>query len=173
MTQSEFSRIVRLDTLGGGPRSMAIEARPEERAALADRFGLAALDRLEARIDLVRSGEQVRAAGRVVADAAQACVVTGAPVSERIDERFEIRFRPETSDDEEEVELGEAELDVIFYDGGLIDVGEAVAQTLALNLAPYPRAAGSVEALKAAGVKDESEAGPFGALASLKEKLSK
>ena len=42
-----------------------------------------------------------------------------------------------------------------------IDVGEAVAETLSLSLDPYPRAPGAEEALKAAGVKSEEEAGPF------------
>jgi uncharacterized metal-binding protein YceD (DUF177 family) len=153
---------------------MHLEAAPEERAALARRFGLPTLDRLEAQVSLTRAGDEVIAVGRIAAGLAQNCVVTGEPVPERIDEPFEIHFRPEpAAGAEEEIELGENELDVTFYDGALIDVGEAVAQTLALNLDPYPRTEGAAAALKDAGVKDESEVGPFSALASLKEKLSK
>jgi hypothetical protein len=40
----------------------------------------------------------------------------------------------------------------MFYDGAMIDVGEAVAQTLALNLDPYPRAPDAGDALREAGV---------------------
>jgi len=42
---------------------------------------------------------------------------------------------------------------VVFYDGASIDVGEAVAETLLLNLDPYPRAPGAEQALRAAGVR--------------------
>ena len=74
---------------------------------------------------------------------------------------------------EEEVELSESEMDVVFHDGAAIDVGEAVAETLSLGLDPYPRAPGADEALKAAGVKSEEEAGPFAALAGLRDKLKR
>ena len=46
---TEFSRPFRIDTLGAEPRPVEIEAEPEERAALARRFGLVAIDRLERR----------------------------------------------------------------------------------------------------------------------------
>jgi uncharacterized metal-binding protein YceD (DUF177 family) len=105
----------------------------------------------------------------------QSCVATDADVPASLAESFTIRFRPEPVDraPEEEVELGEDELDVMFYDGAMIDVGEAVAQTLALNLDAYPRAPDAADALREAGVVDEGTAGPFGALAGLKDKLGK
>ncbi len=80
---------------------------------------------------------------------------------------------PEPARTDEEVELSETELDVTFYEGAEIDLGEAVAETLALSLDPFPRSAGADEALKAAGVKSEEEAGPFAALAGLRDKLKK
>ena len=58
-----------------------------------------------------------------------------------------------------------------FTTAASIDIGEAAAETLALALDPYPRAPDAGEALKAAGVKGEEEAGPFAALAALKGKL--
>ena len=79
--------------------------------------------------------------------------------------------RPGTGRPDEEIELGEAELDVAFYDGASVDLGEAVAETLALALDPYPRAPDAEQALKAAGVKSEEEAGPFGALTALRDKM--
>jgi len=80
---------------------------------------------------------------------------------------------PAVGGPDEEVELSERELDLIFYDGTAIDLGEAVAETLALSLDPYPRAPNAEEALKAAGVKSEEEAGPFAALAGLRDKMKK
>ena len=175
MTQPEFSRPVRADTIGAAVRTIRVEAEAGERAALARRFNLAALERLEAQVELRRTGQDIVATGRLSADLVQSCVATAAPLPVALVEDFTINFRPEPDGKggEEEVELGEAELDVIFFDGVMIDVGEAVAQTVALHLDPYPRAPDAGEALKEAGVVDEGAAGPFGALAGLKEKLGK
>lgn len=175
MNAPEFSRLVRVDTLGAEPRTMTIEAEEAERTALARRFGLVAVERLAADAALVRYSADVTASGRITAAVTQSCVATGEPVEAVVDEAFELLFRPtpEPGGPEEEVELSENELDVIFYDGAAVDLGEAVAETLALSLDPYPRTPGAEEALKAAGVKSEEEAGPFGALAGLRDKLKK
>jgi uncharacterized metal-binding protein YceD (DUF177 family) len=175
VTAAEFSRTVRVDTLGETPRDLSIEADEKERAALARRFGLPAIAALSAGLALTRSGVEVTAKGRIEAEVTQSCVATAEPVEAIVDEPFEIVFRPqpEASAPDEEVELGESEMDVVFYDGASIDIGEAVAETLALSLNPYPRTPGAEEILRRAGVKSEEQAGPFGVLASLRDKLSK
>ena len=171
MTAPELSRIVRLDTIRSAPRAERVEADATERAALARRFGLIALDALSGELTLVRDGDEVTLSGRLRAQATQACVASGAPVPAEIDEPIALVFRPvPAGDPDEESELGEAEMDVVFHDGAAIDIGEAVAQSLALALDPYPRAPEAEAALRQAGVKSEAEAGPFGALAALKEK---
>ena len=76
-----------------------------------------------------------------------------------------------TGTPDEEVELGAKDCDLVFHDGATIDLGAAVADTLALALDPYPRSAGAEAALKDAGVISEEEAGPFAALAQLKKNL--
>jgi uncharacterized metal-binding protein YceD (DUF177 family) len=171
----EFSRPVRVDTLGPEPRTVTVEAGPGERESLARRFGLVGIGRLAATAEISRKGEEVVARGRVSAEVVQSCVASGEPVPASVDEPFELLFRPPPAAGkaDEELELGEAELDVVFYDGAAVDLGEAVAETLSLSLDPYPRAPGADAALKAAGVKSEEEAGPFGALAALKDKLGK
>jgi len=177
MTEPEFSRPVRIDTLGEAPRAMAVAARPGELAALARRYGLLALDRLTAELALGRSGAQIDLGGTLRAEVVQACVASGAPVPTTLIVPFDIIFRPQPAAGgaDEEVELSEGELDVDFYDRAEIDVGEAVAETLALNLDPWPRAPDAEAALRAAGVKreGEEEKGPFAALAGLKDKLGK
>ena len=175
MSEPEFSRSVRADMIGTAPKTMRIAAEPAERQALARRFGLLELGRLEAEVNIVRGTPDIMVSGTFSAEVWQACVVSGEAVRARIEEPFEVLFRPEpeSGGGDEEVELPENELDVIFYDGAMVDAGEAVAQSLALALDPYPRAHEAAEALKEAGVKDESEAGPFGALAALKDKLGK
>ena len=68
---------------------------------------------------------------------------------------------------DEEIELGEADCDTVFYDGAAIDLGTALADTLALNLDPYPRSAAADAELKEAGVLTEEQASPFAVLAKL------
>ncbi|HEX8626423.1 MAG TPA: DUF177 domain-containing protein [Allosphingosinicella sp.] len=174
---NEFSRLYRLDSLPAEPLPVGIEAGPEELEALARRFGLVALASLAADAELRRSGEAVSAVGRLRAIVTQSCIGSGEPVEAEVADEFRVEFRPLPVDarPDEEVELGEAELDVVFYEGGAIDLGEAVAQTLLLALDPYPRSAAAEAALREAGVKSEEEAriesSPFAALAALKGKL--
>jgi uncharacterized metal-binding protein YceD (DUF177 family) len=172
MSAPEFSRTIRVDTLGEAPRQLGIEAEEVERIALARRFSLVGIDSLTADFALSREGSEVAMDGTLRARVTQACVATGVPVEAGIEAPFNVRFRPRPAPDaDEEIELGESELDLVFYDSASIDVGEAVAETLLLSLDPYPRAPGAEEALRAAGVKSEAEAGPFGALAGLRDKL--
>ena len=169
----EFSRPVRIDTLGSTPREMSIGANEKERAALARRFGIIEIGRLAAEAALTRTGDHVIASGTLSAEVAQSCVATNVPVPERVEEKFRIEFRPQLArtSEEDEIELSEGEMDVVFYNGSSVDLGEAVAETLSLSLEPYPRALDAEALLREAGVKCEGEAGPFGALAALWDKL--
>lgn len=172
----ELSRTVRTDTIGRTPRDVEIEATAGECAAIATRFGLVKVSHLSASVSVVRAEPDFEARGHLTAAVVQVCVATAEPVPARIETPFTIRFRPQpAATAEEELELAEDELDVMFIDGALIDLGEAVAQTLALSLDPFPRAMNAAEVLAAAGVVDEDHAGigPFGALAGLKEILKR
>ena len=146
-----------------------LNANDKQCAEIAKRLGLLSLDRLEAHAVLSREGEKVCATGRIKAALEQSCVASGEPVQARIDEPFELTFLPEPKGrPDEEVELGENELDVVFHDGAAIELGAAIADTLSLVLDPYPRGPNADAALKAAGVLSEEQAGPFAALAALK-----
>ncbi|MCW6535046.1 YceD family protein [Sphingomonas lycopersici] len=172
MSAPEFSRPERLDTIGEAPRTVTIEADIDERRRVAGRFGLIAVERLAATFAIRRDAAGVIADGRVTAAVTQACTVTGDPLPATIDEKVTLRF-VSAGTSEEEVELGEESLDTIEIDGGAIDLGEAAAETMALALDPYPRGPRAAEALREAGVVDEGQSGPFGALAALKDKLGK
>jgi uncharacterized metal-binding protein YceD (DUF177 family) len=173
----EFSRTVRIDTLGPAPRTIRISAEEAERTGLANRFGLVSIARLVAEAEVSCAGDTVLARGRLEAEVVQSCVASGEPVPEAVAESFRIEFRPPPAGGtpDEEVELGEGELDVVFYDGAAVDLGEAVAESLSLALDPYPRSPAAEAALKEAGVKSEEEAraesSPFAGLAALKDKL--
>jgi len=170
----EFSRAIPLSEIGAATKPRHIVADEKERTALARRFGLISLDLLEADVTLQPDGAGYLAEGTLRGTAQQACVASGEPVPASVEESFRIRFVTETGyDADAEVELDADDCDTLFHDGRAIDLGEAVAESFALALEPFPRSPNADAALKAAGVKDESEAGPFGALAALKEKLEK
>lgn len=145
----EFSRRYTLDSIGSAPRTVTIEADADERAALAKRFDLIALDALTAQAVLTAVAGGVEARGTIHAALAQACVVTSDPVPATIDEPFALRFIADMpsgdGDDEEGLELSDADCDVLPLDGSAIDLGEAAAQTLGLALDPFPRSPESTQ----------------------------
>jgi uncharacterized metal-binding protein YceD (DUF177 family) len=141
----EFSRFIEADSVGTRPIERQISANGEERAALAERFSLPSIDRLDASFTLNRAGNGViHVRGAVEAEVVQSCVVTLVPVPARIRETFAVDF----SDRDPGPGL-EADFDLEAEDppepirNGHIDLGELAAQQLSLALDPYPRAPGA------------------------------
>jgi hypothetical protein len=90
-----------------------------------------------------------------------------------VNEAVVLRFVADDAESQgDEVELSAVDCDTIPYSGSAIDLGEAAAETMMLALDPFPRGPNAEAALRAAGVKSEDEAGPFGALAALKAKMA-
>jgi uncharacterized metal-binding protein YceD (DUF177 family) len=166
----EFSRPQRIDTIGDAAHRVTIEADEDERAGLAARFGLIAIERLGGTFTLRRDAIGIVAEGHVDAVLTQACSVTGDPLPATVDEDVALRFVSESASSEE-IELSDGDLDVVEYEGGAVDLGEAAAETMMLALDPFPRGPNAAAALKDAGVLSEEEAGPFAALSALREKL--
>lgn len=175
----EFSREVALDAVGAQGYEAAIEADAGERAALAERFGLLALDALKARFVLARDAEgDLRLAASFEADVVQACVITLEPVAAHLAESFELVFS-----EAEEAGAGEIVVDPLDERtseplvGEVVDVGEYIAQQLALALDPYPRKPGATVETHLAElglVPDEERGareGPFVALGAFKGRL--
>lgn len=176
---AEFPRPVAVDRLEQGELAQRISANEYERRALAERFGLQALEGLSADVTLSRIGHGpvVRVEGHLAADVVQTCVVSLEPVESRIEEDFAQLYAPERRPDSRGhvIEAGDgsdAEDDwpEPILDGR-IDIGEAVAQQLALALNPYPRKPGVrledvIGNREGIGV-DEPPAKPFAALAQL------
>lgn len=164
-----FAQGLPIDRIRDGER-LDLTADEPARAAIAGRLGLSRLDRLEAHVVLERDGASIVAKGRILASLDQSCVVTGEPVTAHVDEPFEVKFVPEpaVAGPDQEIELGADDCDTMFHDGATIDLGGAVADSLALALDPYPRSTAAAAALKEAGVISEAEASPFAVLAKLK-----
>jgi uncharacterized metal-binding protein YceD (DUF177 family) len=172
VSNPEFARPQRVDTIGDDPRTIEIEADSAERAALARRFALVGIDRLTGTFTIRRDAAGIVADGRVEAALVQACSITGDPLPATVDEPVALRFVPDDEAGQDEVELGDGDIDIIPYDGSAIDLGEIAAETMVLALDPFPRGPNAETTLKQAGVLSEEEAGPFSALAALKDKLS-
>ena len=135
----EFSRLVPLTRLGLEPFRQEIAANETERAALARRFDLIALDRLDAVVELARRGaDMFLLRASFSAQFVQSCVITLDPVSGAVSEQFTLLYAPP----EMEAEAGRTVEDEVAFEpvvGNAIDVGEAVAQQFSLALPPFPR----------------------------------
>jgi uncharacterized metal-binding protein YceD (DUF177 family) len=167
MSAPEFSRPVDRRHLKAAP--LRLVAGESERQALAKRFSLISIDRLEAEVSLAADGEAVDAAGTLWAEIVQSCAVTGDDLPVTIEEPLTLRFVPEAPVTEEELELDEAQLDEISYSGTVFDLGEAVAQSLALAINPFATGPQADRVREEKGLLDEAAAGPFAALAALKK----
>ena len=165
----EFSRPV--DARHLPERPLRLEATGGEREALARRFAIEAIDRLEAEVALDREGGAVTANGRIEADVVQACAVSGEPVKTRLAEPFALRFvRSEPAHGaDEEIELAADDLDEVIYEGNQVDLGEAVAQSLSLAIDPYATGPEAEAVRREAGLSDAAANGAFAALAALKK----
>ncbi|MDA8231295.1 MAG: DUF177 domain-containing protein [Magnetospirillum sp.] len=170
----EFSRPVTVSDIPARGTEMDISAVESERAALARRFGIERVESLGARVRLrPAAGGLVRVNGTLVADVVQSCVVTLEPVPAHIEDGFAVTFGPQAAEEDE----GELDLDFEAEDlpdpivGGVIDIGDVVAEHLALALDPFPRAAGAVFQ-PPADIPDEpgKKGSPFAALERLRKK---
>lgn len=154
--------------------AVVIEASAEERAALAARFGLGAVESLRAEVALENKPRAIRATGRLRAAIMQPCAISGEDFPVTIDEPVDLRFveenqHPATPD--EEIELEADDCDEIEFSGDMFDLGEAVAQTLGLAIDPYAEGPNADAARAAAGIVPEGE--QLGPLADLLAGLKK
>lgn len=170
----EFSRPVVVADLEE-ETELRFEADDDERRALAGRLGVDRVDGLTADLRIVREiGALVRLSGHVSADVTQSCVVTLAPVAGHREFDLDIRFAPpelvaEMEDDEELLYEEEDPPDPIV--DGVIDLGDVVAEYLALEIDPFPRAEGAEFSGYATGPAAEEGAGnPFAVLRDLVKK---
>lgn len=172
----EFRRLLEVAKLDHEERRIEFTATPEERQALARRFGFLAIEALagEAFVRAIGGGG-ARARVTFTSTVVQASVVTLEPVTDRIDETFEVNFLPVAqgvatrSFEEEDVDPAAAEPPGEVIDGWF-DLGGMVAEYLALSMDQYPRRAGEEfgeyrdEDRGAANGEPEQREGPLGAL---------
>ncbi len=166
----EFSRMADVRAIDTAP--LHLVASTEECAALARRFGIVSIQRLEARIALEKQGEAVAATGTMDAQFVQSCAISAEDLPVTVHETLNLRFVPATAvpRSEAEIELDADDLDVIDFTGTSFDLGEAVAQTLALSIDPFLEGPDADRVRRELGLNDPGASGPFAALAALKPK---
>lgn len=165
---SEFTRLFDVRSLPAA--AIRLEATAEECAALAKRFDIVAIHAFEASVEMEKDGAAVDARGRLSARLVQSCAVSGEDLDVTLDEPVTLRFVPPAPPHrpDEEVELEAEDCDEIEFDGTQFDLGEALAQSLALAIDPFLTGPGADEARRKAGIVDEGASGPFAALKGLK-----
>ncbi|QUS40270.1 DUF177 domain-containing protein [Tardiphaga alba] len=160
--------------------SQAIEARPDERKAMAELGGLPGIGAVKAELRLlpVRGGT-VHVTGRVTGKVTQICVVSLDPVENEIDEDVDVVFAPssqirelaESMDDDDGESDDERPDPPEPIENGVIDLGKLVTDALFLGLDPYPRKPDAVfEDQVEAPNPDEH---PFAALKALQDAAPK
>ncbi|MFT3986214.1 YceD family protein [Aestuariivirga sp.] len=161
----EFSRPLRVDRVPKLGSTEKIEADPAERTALAKRLEIPALHGLSAKLRATPwRGGGLQLDGAVEADLEQVSVVSLELFRHSVAFPVLRYFLPPGR----EAEADEEEIDVI--ENGIVDLGEVVAEALALELDPYPRRPGEAFDDQPAPEVEEKPPSPFAALSRLHRK---
>jgi uncharacterized metal-binding protein YceD (DUF177 family) len=138
-----WSHIVRLDDTGRTPIDFDVAPSAEACAELAARLGILGLRKLRLKGRLAsEGGRDWRLAATLGATAQQACVVTLAPVTTRIEETVDRRYAAHLPElpPTEEVEMPDETVEPLAR---AVDLGAIMAEALALALPAWPRAEGA------------------------------
>jgi uncharacterized metal-binding protein YceD (DUF177 family) len=143
-------------------------ANDYERQLLAARFHFIDVKALSAEVSVNKSARNCwDVIGQLRGDVVQACGVTGVPLRETVDFLIEERYvRSADSLSEVEVLIDETEP----LENGAINIGEMLAQSLAVAVTPWPRA---VEAPETFTSGEKLPDHPFAGLAVLKRQIPK
>lgn len=169
--QPEFSRPIPVDMLEDEAGSFEGAAEPDERAALALRYGAPAVSALAYEATIAPSDGGWRVTGAARAEITQTCVITLEPVESVVEERFERRYLPSARIASLELDMDADEAPEPLPEA--IDLGEIAAEAIALGVDPYPRRPDARFEGRRAGPPGappltEDAARPFAKLAALK-----
>lgn len=174
----DLDAVIKVDKIPSAGRTVIIATDDEQREALAERLRVGEVQSFEANLVAQRFRGGIRAQGRVSGTITQPCVVTGEPVTQRIDEEIDRIFLP-GRDEASEATAG-AEIFVNledddlpdYFDGNEIDLADVVLEVFALAIDLYPRAEGAELGAREKG-DDPAESSPFAALRALKNDAPK
>jgi uncharacterized metal-binding protein YceD (DUF177 family) len=178
--KNEFSRSVLIEPWPEDGIEVRLHADPREREALARRFELLEIAALDGhgRLERTGDGKEIRFNGWLEAEVTQACVVSLEPVTATIREPIERRYLWVAPGEQRAERPEDTDEDVEPLRGSQIDLGEMLAEELALALDPYPRAP-DADALVSAAVGPHVSFGaaepdtPFAGLGQLWDKRAR
>ena len=168
MTTSEYSHMIDLRQINDKP--IVLEPTETERRRLAGRFGITAINTMRAELRMTVDGHKVEAKGHLAAQIIQMCAISGEDFPVTISEPVALRFVPKVQDynPDEEIEISADDCDEIEYEGTSFDLGEALAQTLALAIDPFAEGPNADKARAEHKLGGDVESGAFAALSALK-----
>lgn len=136
----ELHRPFPIERLKGGGEQV-VEATAAEREAIAARLHIPGVLALRCQFDLSRASPDgtIAARGLLQARVVQDCVVSLDAFEADVTEEFSVRFVPPGLQNDDPLSDDE-----LVYEGGVIDLGEAAVEQLALALDPFPRRPGAV-----------------------------
>ncbi len=166
----EFSRPLRVDRVPDGGCEERLAADADECESLASRLGIPRVQALSAVLEVEPArGKGLRVHGKLAASIVQVCVVSLEEFASDMKVPVERYFLPRAAVPPSE--SGGEEEDLDFIENGEIDLGEIVAETLALSLDPYPRKPGvSFVPVSVEGATVPDGPKPFEELARLKDR---
>ena len=177
----EFSKLLAVTDVPPNGKVVRFEVGEGERAALATRFNLIALDKFKGTANVKpwrRHGLVVE--GTLEADVVQACIATLEPIDAHVKSSFTLNFLPLEMIERDAAKASDKEIIVDVQnedppeaiENGVIDLGEAMSEQLAIAIDPYPKKPGAV--FKPAEITSaevtEIKPNPFAALEKLKRK---
>ncbi|MES1991157.1 MAG: DUF177 domain-containing protein [Pseudomonadota bacterium] len=177
----EFSKIIVVDDIPPNGTVIRFDVSESERAALALRFDLLALNSFkgEANIKPWRRHGLI-AECKFEADVVQACIATLEPIDAKISQNVTLHFLPSGMIARDMAATAKAEIVVDVQnedppepiENGRIDLGEALSEELAMSLDPYPKKSGAVfvPAEDVPAEAAEIRPNPFDVLEKLKKK---
>ncbi len=177
----EFSKLLAVTDVPPNGTVVRFDVGEGERAALAKRFDLLALHKFKGEASVKpwrRHGLVIE--GRLEADVVQACIATLEPIDAQVKASFTLNFLPSEMIERDAAKASEKEIIVDVQnedppepiENGVIDLGEAMSEQLAIAIDPYPKKPGAVfkpVEVAAAEVAD-IKPNPFAALEKLKKK---
>lgn len=177
----EFSKLLAVADVPPNGTVVRFEVGEGERAALAARFDLLALDMFKGSVSVKpwrRHGLVVE--GTLEADVVQACIATLEPIDAHVKSSFTLNYLPHDMIERDAAKASEKEIIVDVQnddppesiENGVIDLGEAMSEQLAMAIDPYPKKPGAVFKPVDTGLADVAEIkpNPFAALEKLKKK---
>lgn len=155
----EFSRPLQVDRVPRAGSTETISADPDECLDLAKRMKLPAIHALSAEIRATPwRGGGLKLEGHLTADIEQVSVISLENFRETLSIPIARYFLPEgaaSSDEDDDADL---------IDNGRVDLGEVAAETLALDLDPYPRKPGEAFADFKEDAEPSGKESPFAIL---------